>query len=173
MRKYTIFKTRWGYFGLAGSENGVCRAQLPGPKYEKVKSLLLKDCPEAEFEESFCKDLQKQIIAYYEGKSVEFSGDIPIDFNGFTPFGESVLETCRKVENGRTITYGQLAKRAGRPNASRAVGSVMAKNPVPLIIPCHRIIRSDGKIGGFSTPGGKAVKKKMLELECEVNGSGG
>ena len=168
--KYTIFKTEWGYFGLAGNENGVCRTQLPGPKYEKIKSLLLKDCPSAKHEKNFCKNLQKQIIAYYEGKSVKFSKDIPIDINGFTSFGKSVLKTCRKIEIGRIITYGQLAGKAGRPNASRAVGSVLAKNPIPLIIPCHRIIRSDGKLGGFSAPGGISVKKKMLDLERKAVG---
>ncbi|MBN1806950.1 MAG: methylated-DNA--[protein]-cysteine S-methyltransferase [Sedimentisphaerales bacterium] len=169
--KYTIFKTKWGYFGLAGNENGLCQTQLPGEKCEKIRSLLLKDYPEAKPDKDFCKYLQKQIIDYYEGKSVKFSGDIPLDFDRFTSFGKSVLKTCRNIETGRTVTYGQLAKKAGRPNASRAVGSVLAKNPMPLIIPCHRIVRSDGKLGGFSAPGGIDVKKKMLALECKAVGS--
>jgi O-6-methylguanine DNA methyltransferase len=167
--KYSVFKTKWGYFGLAGNENGLSRAQLPGPEKGKIRALLLKDCPEAKLDKNFCKDLQKQITTYYEGKSVKFSKDIPIDFNRLTSFGKSVLKICRKIENGQTATYSQLAKKAGRPNASRAVGSILAKNPMPLIIPCHRIIRSDGKMGGFSAPGGIATKKKMLELECKAN----
>ena len=163
--KYTIFQTKWGYFGLAGSEYGLCRTQLPGPKPEKIKTLLLKNLPAAQFDKTFCKILQQQITAYFKGDYIKFSRDIPLILDGFSSFSISVLTTCREIEIGQTITYGQLAKKAGRPNASRAVGSTLAKNPLPLIIPCHRIIRSDGKMGGFSAPGGITLKKKMLELE--------
>ena len=166
--KYTIFKTKWGYFGLAGTEYGLFRTQLPGPKPEKIQTLLLKNLSGIQPDKTFCKDLQGQITAYFDGESVTFSSDIPLIFNGLTPFSIAVLKTCRKIEIGQTITYGQLAKKAGSPNASRAVGSVLAKNPLPLIIPCHRIIRSDGKMGGFSAPGGTAVKKKLLEHECKA-----
>jgi methylated-DNA-[protein]-cysteine S-methyltransferase len=165
VKKYTIFQTKWGYFGLAGTENGLCRTQLPGSKPEKIKSLLLKNLPAAQFDKTFCKILQQQITAYFDGACINFSRDIPLALNGFSSFGKSVLKACRKIESGQTITYGQLAKKAGRPNASRAVGTTLAKNPLPLIIPCHRIIRSDGKMGGFSAPGGITLKKKMLELE--------
>ena len=163
--KYTIFQTKWGYFGLAGTKYGLCRTQLPGSKPEKIKTHLLKNLPAAQFDKTFCKILQQQIAAYFEGACVNFSRDIPLVHDGFSSFGTSVLKTCREIETGQTITYGQLAKKAGRPNASRAVGSTLAKNPLPLIIPCHRIIRSDGKMGGFSAPGGITLKKKMLELE--------
>jgi methylated-DNA-[protein]-cysteine S-methyltransferase len=166
--KYTIFKTKWGYFGLAGAESGLCRTQLPNSKSEKIKTLLLKNLPNVQSDKTFCKDLQEQISAYFEGDPVTFSKDIPLIFNGLSPFSTVILKTCRKIEIGQTITYGQLAKKAGSPNASRAVGSVLAKNPMPLIIPCHRIIRSDGKMGGFSAPGGITTKKKMLELECKA-----
>ena len=166
--KYTIFQTKWGYFGLAGTEYGLCRTQLPGLKPEKIKSLLLKNLPAAQFDKNFSKILQQQIIAYFEGDCVKFSRDIPLILDGFSSFGISILTTCREIETGQTITYGKLAKKAGRPNASRAVGSTLAKNPLPLIIPCHRIIRSDGKMGGFSAPGGITLKKKMLKLESKA-----
>ncbi len=168
--KYTIFQTKWGYFGLAGTEYGLCRTQLPVAKHEKIKTLLLKNLPAAQFDKTFCKILQEQITAYFEGACVNFSRNIPLILDGFSSFGTSILTTCRKIEIGQTITYGQLAKKADRPHASRAVGSTLAKNPLPLIIPCHRIIRSDGKMGGFSAPGGITFKKKMLELECEALG---
>lgn len=163
--KYAIFQTKWGYFGLAGTENGLCRTQLPGSKPEKIKTLLLKNLPNPQYDTSFCKILQQQITAYFQGDYIKFSRDIPLILDGFSSFGISILKTCRKIEFGQTTTYGKLAKKAGRPNASRAVGSTLAKNPLPLIIPCHRIIRSDGKMGGFSAPGGITLKKKMLELE--------
>ena len=160
--KYTIFKTRWGHFGLAGTEYALCRTQLPGPKSEEIKSMLLKNLPDAQFDKSFFRTLQGQITAYFEGARVNFSRDIPLVLDGFSSFGISVLTACRSIEFGQTITYGRLAKKSGRPAASRAVGSVLAKNPLPLIIPCHRVIRSDGKLGGFSAPGGVKLKKRLL-----------
>jgi len=168
--KYAIFQTKWGNFGLAGTEDGLCRTQLPGSKPEKIKSLLLKNLPAAQFDKTFCKILQQQITAYFEGDCVKFSRDIPLILDGFSSFGKTVLKTCREIEFGQTITYGQLAKKSGRPNASRAVGNTLAKNPLPLIIPCHRIIRSDSKMGGFSAPSGITFKKKMLELESKAIG---
>jgi len=116
MAKYAIFKTKWGYFGLAGDEKGIFRTQLPGDRHEKIKSLLLMDYPAAKFDKAFFKNLQQQIIAYYEGDCVEFSMDIPLYFDGLSSFGILVLKTCRKTGIGRTVTYGQLAKKAGRPN---------------------------------------------------------
>ncbi len=163
--KYVIFKTRWGYFGLAGTEYALCRTQLPGPKPEKIKSLLLKNFPHPQLDKTFFKTLQEQITAYFDGVHINFSRDIPLGLDRFSSFGISVLTTCRDIGFGQTISYSGLAKKSGRPNASRAVGSTLAKNPLPLIIPCHRIIRSDGKMGGFSAPGGISFKKKMLELE--------
>ncbi len=163
--KYIIFKTKWGHFGLAGTEYGLCRIQLPGPKPEKIRSLLLKNLPDGQLDKSFFRPVQEQIATYFEGACVNFSLDIPLVIEGLSSFGISILTACRDIGFGQTITYGRLAKKSGRPNASRAVGSALAKNPLPLIIPCHRVIRSDGKLGGFSAPGGVTLKKKMLELE--------
>ncbi len=166
--KYTIFKTKWGYFGLAGTEYGLCRTQLPGSKPEKIKVLLLKNFHHPQLDKTFFKTLQEQIAAYFEGAGVNFSRDIPLALDGFSSFGISVLTTCRDIEFGQTITYGRLAKKSGRPNASRAIGSALAKNPLPLLIPCHRVVRSDGKLGGFSAPGGITLKKRMLGLERKI-----
>ena len=159
--KYTIFQTKWGYFGLAGTEYAFCRTQLPGPKREKIKSMLLKNMPNAQFDKSLFRPLQEQINTYFEGAYVDFR-NIPIELEGFSSFLSSVLSACRNVGFGRTITYTGLARKLNRPAAARAVGNALAKNPLPLIIPCHRIIRGDGKIGGFSAPGGTTLKKKML-----------
>jgi methylated-DNA-[protein]-cysteine S-methyltransferase len=96
---------------------------------------------------------------------VNFGPEIPVSLDGFRAFGSSVLKKCRQLQFGQTISYAGLAKKSGSPGASRAVGSALAKNPLPLIIPCHRVLRTDGGLGGFSAPGGITVKKKMLELE--------
>lgn len=163
--KYVIFKTKWGYFGLAGTKSVICRTQLPGPEYKQVESRLLKNLPEAQFDKTYFKMLQKQIAAYFEGSCINFNSNIPIILDGLGVFSQKVLTTCRKIEFGQKISYAGLAKKAGRPAASRAVGNALAKNPLPLIIPCHRVLRTDGKMGGFSTPGGISLKRKMLTLE--------
>ena len=175
--KYTIFKTKWGYFGLAGTKYGLLRTHLPGPEPEKIKSQLLKNSSlvnressiqyqvsRIEFDRTFFKATQEQIAAYFEGTRVNFR-DITIVLDGFSFFVSSVLTACRNIGFGRTISYSGLAKKLGRPAAARAVGTALAKNPLPLIIPCHRVVRSDGKIGGFSAPGGKELKAKLLKHE--------
>jgi methylated-DNA-[protein]-cysteine S-methyltransferase len=179
--KYTIFKTKWGYFGLAGTQFALWRTCLPLPNPEKVKSHLLKNLsllnrkPSIENRESriendknLFRPLQEQITAYFEGACVNFSWDVPIVLDGFGSFTYSVLTACRGIKFGQKITYSALAKRLGRPAASRAVGNALAKNPVPLIIPCHRVVRSDDKVGGFSAPGGKDLKAKLLKHEQSI-----
>ena len=175
--KYTIFKTKWGYFGLAGTEYGLLRTHLPGPEPEKIKPKLLKDLSvktacRTQFDKTFFKAAQEQITAYFEGTRVNFR-DITIVLDGFSFFVSSVLTACRNIGFGRTISYSGLAKKLGPPcflakartGAARAVGNALAKNPLPLIIPCHRVVHSDGKIGGFSAPGGKELKAKLLKHE--------
>lgn len=182
--KYTIFETRWGYFGLASTKYGLLRTCLPGPAPEKIKGQLLKSLPPVnrepsignrassiqnqvsriEFDKTFFKTAQEQITAYFEGACINFV-NVPIVLDGFSSFLSSALNACRNIGFGRTMSYSGLAKKIGRPAAARAVGSALAKNPLPLIIPCHRVIRSDGKIGGFSAAGGKALKTKLLKHE--------
>ena len=160
--KYTIFKTKWGYFGLAGTEFGLLRSCLPLARREKVKSQLLQNLPCPQYDEVLFKAIQGQITAYFDGACVDFSGDIPIVPEGLSLFARCVLTACRDIKFGQTISYGRLAQKAGNLNAARAVGNALAKNPLPLIIPCHRIVCANGGIGGFSTAGGKKLKRKLL-----------
>lgn len=153
--------TKWGYFGLAVGDEGLVRTCLPLAGPEKVESQLLQNLRNPRYDKSLYKTAQEQITAYFEGACVDFK-NIPIILDGFSPFQRSVLSTCRNIEFGRTVTYSGLAKKIGRPDAVRAVGGAVARNPLPLIIPCHRIVRSDGKIGGFSAPGGTKLKKRIL-----------
>lgn len=162
--KYTIFKTGWGYFGLAVGDDGLFRTCLPLARPEKVKSRLLQNLQGPRYDKSLFKTTQDRIKAYFEGACIDFR-DTPIIIDVSTPFQSSVLSACRDIEFGRTTSYSGLAKKIGRPTAARAVGGALAKNPLPLIIPCHRIICSDGKIGGFSAIGGKDLKAKLLKHE--------
>ena len=163
--KYVIFKTKWGYFGLAGTKSALFRTHLPGPEPKKIEFRLLKNLPCAQFDDTFFKILQKQIAAYFEGSCVNFSPDIPVVLDGVGGFSREVLTACREIKFGQRITYSGLAQKAGRPAASRAVGNALAQNPLPLIIPCHRVLRTNGKMGGFSAPGGISFKKRLLALE--------
>jgi methylated-DNA-[protein]-cysteine S-methyltransferase len=161
--KYTIFSTAWGYFGLAAGKKGVIRTILPCPNRKTAEKCLLARLDNPQFNKNLLKPLQKQIIAYFAGKSAGFDAHLLAD--GLTPFARKVLIACSKIPSGKTVSYSQLAGMIGKPRASRAVGSALAKNPIPLIIPCHRVIHSDGSLGNFSAPGGTATKKMLLELE--------
>ena len=169
MLRYTIFRTKWGYFGLAGMDDTVCRTYLPGLPRQEVAQKLLEKPPSAgdnfRWDKDFQRDLQERIMAYYEGEPVDFSTYPAVSLNGSGLFAHRVLRACRKIAFGRTTTYSDLARQVGSPRAARAVGSVMASNPIPLIIPCHRVLRTDGGFGGFSAPGGTAIKQKMLHHE--------
>jgi len=169
--KYVIFNTKWGYFGLAAGSAGLLGTILPLPTAGQVKTHLLKNLPNPHYDSNLLKPLQQQIIAYFAGKTIDFSSNIPLRLDGLSPFTKRVLSACRKIQPGRTLTYSQLAERTGKPRAARAVGTALAKNPIPLIIPCHRVVRSDGTPGGFTAPGGTGLKRKLLNLEKHVPGS--
>jgi O-6-methylguanine DNA methyltransferase len=169
MLHYTIVRTKWGYFGLAGTEEAVSRTFLPAPDRQDAERALLQSLQSAgdnlRMDKDFQRDLEGRILAYYEGEPVDFSTDPVVSLNGSGPFAHRVLLACRKIAFGQTTTYRDLARQAGSPNAARAVGGVMAGNPIPLIIPCHRVLRTDGGLGGFSALGGTATKQKMLHHE--------
>lgn len=94
--------------------------------------------------------------------------DLPIDWQGMTPFAISVRKVCLQVPYGETITYSQLAELAGFPGRARAAGCVNARNPLPLVIPCHRIIGKDGGLHGYAGPQGIETKRWLLELEAKA-----
>ncbi|MHC4639462.1 MAG: methylated-DNA--[protein]-cysteine S-methyltransferase [Planctomycetota bacterium] len=164
---YTIFKTNWGHFGLAGTDNALLRTYLPLSRADEVKSNVLRELVTARYDKNVFKALQNQISAYFEGAYIDFNNDIPILLEGVSPFARSVLNACRRIRYGQTMSYGTLAQESGNPKAPRAIGGAMAKNPTPLIIPCHRVVRSDGKIGGFSATGGVPLKKRLLRIESQ------
>ena len=111
--------------------------------------------------------LVQDLCAYASGKPVDFR-DTPIDLHRRTEFQQRVLEACRSIPWGQTWTYAQLAAAAGYPGAARAVGQCMAANPIPLVIPCHRVVASDGRLTGYSGPGGVRTKLRLLRLESAM-----
>ena len=105
----------------------------------------------------------EQIQRYLAGE--QQSIDTPIDMSGMTSFQRLVLGAVRRVPRGKYVTYGELAARIGRPRAARAVGRALGSNPIPIVIPCHRVLASDGSLGGYSGRGGVRTKRALLQLE--------
>ncbi|MBC8379353.1 MAG: methylated-DNA--[protein]-cysteine S-methyltransferase [Planctomycetes bacterium] len=162
--QYSLLKTRWGWFGILGTESGLVRTCLPVAFKEAAERRLLSGIENAEPGKKAFRALEKDILAYYKGKKADFS-DIPVCLDSRTEFQQAVLTALRMVKYGQTVSYGDLARLINKPKASRAIGTVMAQNPLPLIIPCHRVIKTDGSLGYFSAAGGVDTKKRMLELE--------
>jgi methylated-DNA-[protein]-cysteine S-methyltransferase len=164
---YLVFETAGGFCGIAWNSVGITRFQLPTRRPEATERILLHQTPGAK-PGTPTPEVAEAIVAvkrYFEGEETDFSG-VKLDLGGQNPFFERIYEAARRVGWGHTTTYGGLAKEldAG-PEAARDVGEAMARNPVALIIPCHRVLAAGGKIGGFSAPGGSAAKKRMLALE--------
>jgi methylated-DNA-[protein]-cysteine S-methyltransferase len=165
--RYLIFDTAGGFCGIAWSSAGITRFQLPARSAEATTRNLLRRLPDAEpgTPPPAVQETVAAVKRYFAGEEVDFSG-VELDLDGQDAFFTQIYAAARRIGWGRTTTYGTLAKELGAgPEAARDVGQAMATNPVPLIIPCHRVLAAGGKVGGFSAPGGAATKVHMLELE--------
>jgi methylated-DNA-[protein]-cysteine S-methyltransferase len=159
--RYTVFETAWGYAGFAAGSEGIARLCLPVRRRDRVAACFCG----AVFDAALMRDVQKAMRQYFEGQEVDFRVWPTANLGRVSEFGIAILKECRRIEYGLKVTYGELAGRAGRPGAARAVGTVLGRNPVPLIVPCHRILRAGGQLGGFSGAGGVNMKKRLLALE--------
>ncbi len=119
---------------------------------------------------SLLREARRQIDAYLAGAATTF--EMPLDLSGLSPFAQRVLQVLQTVPHGATVTYQELARLAGSPGAARAVGGVMAANPLPIIIPCHRVVTASGGLGGYSGGEGVASKRWLLEHEGALAASG-
>ena len=173
-----VFETELGYCALACGDRGVSaltfgycdpqeaiqalaeRLKLRTFSQRQAPTPVLAGCNGS----SHMDGLIQRIHDYFRGQPADFS-DVEVDWSGLTAFHRRVSQACRALEWGETCSYGQLARAAGRPGAARAVGSVMARNRVPLIIPCHRVVASSGGLGGFSAPQGIVMKRRLLTME--------
>jgi methylated-DNA-[protein]-cysteine S-methyltransferase len=165
--RYFIFETAGGFCGIAWNEVGITRFQLPTRSAEATERILLRRVPGAEpgAPSPEVVDAVAAVKRYFAGEETDFSG-FSLDLGGQDAFFKDIYAAARRVGWGRTTTYGTLAKELGAgPEAARDVGEAMAKNPVALFIPCHRVLAAGGKVGGFSAPGGSAAKIRMLALE--------
>lgn len=159
-----LFDTALGRFGLGWTEKGLARVLLPGDDDAAMLERLTRAGGTQAEPSRAIAALMDQIEDYAEGKAVvDFS--VPLDLSGIPDFHRRAYDLLLEVRWGQTVTYGDLARKLGDVGLSRAVGQAMGANPIPLIIPCHRVLASDGKPGGFSAPGGAATKIRMLALE--------
>ncbi|GJM24265.1 MAG: methylated-DNA--protein-cysteine methyltransferase [Phycisphaerae bacterium] len=162
--RYCRVPTSWGPFLLVTQGERLLESKLPDETDLDGHLARLHSELSAVEDDSIHKPLQESIQRYFEGAPrIRFNARLVLD--GMTDFQKSILRACRSIGYGKTISYGELAKRAGYPGAARAVGSVMARNRHPLITPCHRVVASGNRIGGFSSSSGTELKRAMLELE--------
>jgi methylated-DNA-[protein]-cysteine S-methyltransferase len=164
---YLIFETAGGFCGIAWNDVGITRFQLPTKSAAAAERALLRraPCSEPATPTPEVAEAVAAVKCYFKGEETNFSG-FKLDLDEQDPFFKQIYAAARRIGWGRTTTYGALAKELGAgPEAARDVGQAMAKNPVALIIPCHRVLAAGGKVGGFSAPGGSAAKIRMLALE--------
>ncbi len=171
---YHLFETAAGFVALGWNDTGISALRLPAASGDEAVRALLRRCPGAERTEPPPRvgAIVDAVIRYFAGERIDFRS-VPVDLGAQEPFFERVYALVRGLEWGETTTYGAIAKALGAgPEYARDVGQAMANNPVPLIVPCHRVTGAGGKIGGFSAPGGSMSKARMLELEGVVIDAG-
>jgi methylated-DNA-[protein]-cysteine S-methyltransferase len=155
------FETTLGRCGIAWSETGITRVWLPGSRGltgPDVEALDAAQLP------PFVSRAVAGMSALYAGTADDLR-DIPFDDHEIDDFRRAVYAAARDIPPGTTRTYGDLARAIGRPDAARDVGVALARNPCPILVPCHRVVAASGALTGFSAPGGLETKRRMLELE--------
>jgi methylated-DNA-[protein]-cysteine S-methyltransferase len=165
-RGYALFPTAIGVCGLAWSEAGViavCFPERTGAATAARLSRRAPDLDEAEPPPAIAEAIGA-ITALLEDGRTDLQA-IVLDMDGIERSGRPILEAARLIPPGATMTYGELAVAAGQPGAARAVGAAMARNPFPIVVPCHRVLAAGGGFGGFSAPGGLESKARLLTIE--------
>jgi methylated-DNA-[protein]-cysteine S-methyltransferase len=168
--RYLIFGSSLGWLGLSASEEGLKSLILPQPAPEQTLRLLnllalkWRDRVLSEVEAGLFGDLPGRIRNYLDGKEVSFPDRL--DLSEASPFEREVWRVTRSIPYGETRAYGWVAGELGMPRAARAVGQALGRNPLPIMIPCHRVICSDGNLGGFSAGGD--WKRRFLQMEAEA-----
>lgn len=150
-----------GTIYLASSQSGLCSVDFGVTEDTFIEHI--DPLAHTIYDPDALQTVLKELTEYFSGKRQQF--DVPVDLTRMTPFQQSVLHRTATIPTGRVWTYGQMAQAIGKPRASRAVGQALGSNPVPIIIPCHRVVGSDGSMVGYSGGGGIASKQWLLRLE--------
>ena len=150
-----------GKLWLAATEHGLCAVAFGGDEATFVADLEKTWAFRPLHDHSALDDARQQLSDYLNGQRTGF--DLRLDLRAVTPFQRQVLEATLAIPRGQTVSYKALAERVGKPNAVRAVGGAQARNPIPIVIPCHRVVGADGSLTGYG--GGMALKQALLRLE--------
>jgi methylated-DNA-[protein]-cysteine S-methyltransferase len=166
MTAYTLFDTALGRCGIAWGEDGVVGVQLPEKTIAQTRLRLLRHCPTAD-EATPPRVIERaieDIKALLNGQRKSLMA-VTLDMERVPEFNAKVYALTRAIPPGKTRTYGEIARAMGAADGARAVGQALGRNPFPIIVPCHRVIGTNGRLVGFSASGGVAMKLKMLEIE--------
>jgi methylated-DNA-[protein]-cysteine S-methyltransferase len=161
-----FFDTDIGCCGIAWSERGIAGVQLPESTEAATRARLRRRFPSAVEAEPppAVQAAIDGIVTLLAGEDSDLTG-IELDYRSLPEFNVAVYELARTIAPGHTRTYGEIATRLGDPGAARDVGQALARNPIPIIVPCHRVLAAGDRAGGFSAPGGVMTKLKLLEIE--------
>lgn len=163
---YTTFRTAIGHCGLVWNDAGLVAVQLPDRSAAATAACVRRKFPGARRRLATrpVRQARAAIVKSLAGGRDELAA-IALDLSGCSPFHRRIYEITRTIPAGETLSYSELAARAGSPRAARAVGQAMARNPFPLLVPCHRVLAANGGAGGFSAPGGVGTKFRLLRIE--------
>ena len=163
---FTLFDTPIGTCSLVWRDDRIVGLRLPEASPAATRNRIKRRWPGAEEQQPppAMQAVVDRVLALLAGQRVDLS-DVPLDFGDAPEFHQRAYAVARTVPPGQTITYGEIARRLGAPQESREVGQAMGKNPIAILMPCHRVLGADGKMGGFSATGGVAIKRRILEIE--------
>lgn len=166
MQSFTLFPTDIGSCAIVWGERGILLIKLPEQSESETRASLRGLYPEAKPSEppARVRSAIDDITALLEGQARDL-GAIRLDMESESPFRRRVYEATRTIPPGSTLSYGDIAGRMGMPGAARAVGQALGRNPFALVVPCHRVLATDGKLGGFSAAGGIDTKRRLLQIE--------
>jgi methylated-DNA-[protein]-cysteine S-methyltransferase len=170
-RGFALFDTTIGACAAAWSDRGLVGVQLPESSAADTRARVIKRFPTAaeQMPPTAVQHAIERIVALLQGAPVDLSG-LPIDMDAVPAFDRRVYDVARTIPPGSTVTYGTIAAALGAPGAARSVGRALGRNPLAIVVPCHRVVAADGKPGGFSAGGGVATKLRLLSIERESQG---
>jgi methylated-DNA-[protein]-cysteine S-methyltransferase len=161
---WQVFETTIGWCAVTATTDGVRGVRIGYPTAQELTATLTA-IASGDLDPDLMVRVAEAIVAYAAGEPVDFT-EVPVADLWSTPFQRAVIAELRAVPSGQSLSYAELARRAGSPRAARAVGQVMSHNPVPLVVPCHRVLGSKGRLGGFSAPTGVSLKQRLLAMEA-------
>lgn len=167
---FRVLSTPHGWAGFCATERGLRHTYLPGRTEAETRARIQRDFPDAHEDPALLPEVAALLLRYYHGEPVDFE-HVRFDWSGHSSFEIDVWRACTEIGYGQTGTYKSLADRLASPGAARAVGMAMSHNPFAPIVPCHRVLKSDGGLGGYSGPGGVMYKKRLLDMEAAALGA--